>query len=119
MVFSTNKILYFIQDLEDEMAQSVSNGSLSKKDYNKLVTSLKKDFPDGIPRCGTDALRFGLTWNDTSSGQIKLDVTRTMKTSSAFCNKIWQAARFLLLARERKPEFQPTKIQPENQHSQR
>ena len=44
-------------------------------------------------------------------GQIKLDVTRTMKTSSAFCNKIWQAARFLLLARERKPEFQPTKIQ--------
>ena len=52
-------------------------------------------------------------------GQIKLDVTRTMKTSSAFCNKIWQAARFLLLARERKPEFQPTKIQPESQHSQR
>ena len=56
-----------LKDLEDEMAQSVSNGSLSKKDYNKLVTSLKKDFPDGIPRCGTDALRFGLTWNDTSS----------------------------------------------------
>ena len=92
------------------MAQSVSNGSLSKKDYNKLVTSLKKDFPDGIPRCGTDALRFGLTWNDTSSGQIKLDVTRTMKTSSAFCNKIWQASRFLLMARERKPDFQPTEI---------
>ena len=51
-------------------------------------------------------------------GQIKLAVTRTMKTSSAFCNKIWQAARFLLLARERKPEFQPTKIQPASQHSQ-
>ena len=57
----------FFQDLEAEMFQSVSNGSLSRKDYDKLASCLKKDFPQGIPKCGTDALRFGLTWNDTSS----------------------------------------------------
>ena len=49
------------------MAQSVANGSLSKKDYSKLATSLKKDFPEGIPRCGADALRFGLLFDDISS----------------------------------------------------
>lgn len=49
------------------MAQSVTNGSLSKKDFNKLASNLKKDFPQGIPKCGADALRFGLTWNDISS----------------------------------------------------
>jgi hypothetical protein len=49
------------------MAQSVTNGSLSKKDFSKLASNLKKDFPQGIPKCGADALRFGLTWNDISS----------------------------------------------------
>merc|ERR1719418_456247 len=56
-----------LKDLEDEMAQSVANGSLSKKDFNKLASNLKKDFPQGIPKCGADALRFGLTWNDIST----------------------------------------------------
>ena len=35
-----------------------------------------------------------------SGQQINLDMT-VMKTASAFCNKIWQAARFLVLAHER------------------
>ena len=50
-----------------------------------------------------------------AGAQVKLDVTRTMKTSSAFCNKIWQAARFLLLTRERKPEFKATEKPPSDQ----
>jgi valyl-tRNA synthetase len=50
-----------------------------------------------------------------AGAQVKLDVTRTMKTSSAFCNKIWQAARFLLLTRERKPEFKANEKPPSDQ----
>ena len=65
--YLTPKVSSLWQDLEDEMAQSVANGSLSKKDFNKLASNLKKDFPQGIPKCGADALRFGLTWNDISS----------------------------------------------------
>ena len=65
--YLTPKVIFLLQDLEDEMAQSVTNGSLSKKDFSKLASNLKKDFPQGIPKCGADALRFGLTWNDISS----------------------------------------------------
>ena len=32
--------------------------------------------------------------------QMNLDIT-IIKTASAFCNKIWQATRFLILAHER------------------
>ena len=41
-----------------------------------------------------------------TGAQIKLDL-ETIKSSRAFCNKIWQAARFALIAMERKPSFRP------------
>ena len=41
-----------------------------------------------------------------TGSQIKLDL-ETIKSSRAFCNKIWQAARFALIAMERKPSFRP------------
>ena len=43
---------------------------------------------------------------NVSGAQINLDVT-TIKTSAAFCNKIWQASRFLLMAQQRKPQWRP------------
>ena len=49
------------------MAESKANGTLSAKDYDKAVASLKRDFPQGIPACGADALRFGLCHSNVSS----------------------------------------------------
>lgn len=50
-----------------ELGESKAKGSLSGKDYPKAVSSLRKDFPAGIPKCGADALRYGLCINDVSS----------------------------------------------------
>jgi valyl-tRNA synthetase len=57
---------------------------------------MRKDFPNGIPECGTDALRFALCSYMVQSQQINLDIHR-VKLARNFCNKIWQAFRFYLL----------------------
>ena len=48
----------------------MSNKSISATEMKKSVDGLKKDFPDGIPKCGTDALRFGLCTYDVKGWAI-------------------------------------------------
>ena len=45
--------------LEDLHAKLL-DGNLDEKEVNKAKAGQKKDFPKGIPQCGTDALRFAL-----------------------------------------------------------
>ena len=42
----------------------ISNTSISPGEKKKALDDLKKDFPEGIPKLGTDALRFGLCTYD-------------------------------------------------------
>ena len=51
------------------------------------------DFPQGIPECGTDALRFGLLAYTLQGRDINLDIQRVVGYRQ-FCNKIWNAFRF-------------------------
>ena len=53
------------------------------------------DFPEGIPRCGADALRFGLLIYTVQGRDVNLDINR-VTGYRMFCNKIWQATRFAL-----------------------
>ncbi|KEI39059.1 uncharacterized protein L969DRAFT_88477 [Mixia osmundae IAM 14324] len=56
----------------------------------------KKDFPKGIPQCGTDALRFALC-NYTGSGRdINLEISK-VEGFRFFANKLWNATRFAML----------------------
>jgi len=45
-------------------SELLSNRNISASEMKKSVDGLKKDFPDGIPKCGADALRFGLCTYD-------------------------------------------------------
>ncbi len=54
-----------------------------------------REFPEGIPACGTDALRFALCSYVASGKDINLDVRR-VHTFRLFCNKIWNAAKYVL-----------------------
>ena len=51
------------------------------------------DYPDGIPVCGTDAMRFALCWYTAQGLDINLDVKRVVGFRH-FCNKIWNALKF-------------------------
>ena len=55
-----------------------------------------KDFPNGIPECGTDALRFSLLAYTSYGREINLDIQR-VDGYKKFCNKIWNATRFALI----------------------
>lgn len=79
--------------LEDLHSQ-LSDGNLDPKEIEKAKLGQKQDYPEGIPECGTDALRFALC-AICSGRDINLDILR-VQGYRFFCNKIWNATRFAL-----------------------
>lgn len=70
-------------------------GNLAPAEVEKATKYQKTAFPDGIPQCGTDALRFALVQYTTGGGDIAFDV-RVIFGYRKFCNKIYQATKYVL-----------------------
>jgi valyl-tRNA synthetase len=71
--------------------------NLDPKEVEKAKAGQRTDYPNGIPECGTDALRFALCAYTAQGRDINLDVKRIVGYRN-FCNKIWNAMKFSLKA---------------------
>ena len=78
-----------LEDLQDRLLGS----NLDRAEVARAGKLLKKQFPRGIPECGSDALRVSLVAGATQAQDLNLDITRIVSYSN-FGNKLWNAFRF-------------------------